>query len=98
MSKKVKFIPLSKVKSDLFKNPSFRREYEELEPEFQIARQIIGMRIKKKISQEELAEKAGTGQAVISRLEGMNARPSISLLKKIADALQTPIKVTINPS
>ena len=77
------------------KDPEFRREYEKLEPEFQIARQMIGARIKKKMSQQELARRANTGQAVISRLEGMNAKPSISLLARIAQALGVPITVTI---
>ena len=98
MSRKVKFIPASKLTKDLMKDPEFRREYEKLEPEFEIARQMIGARIKKKMTQEELAKKAGTGQAVISRLEGMNAKPSISLLKRIADALEIPIRITIKPS
>lgn len=98
MKKKIKLISFSRLKEDLMKNPEFRLEYEKLEPEFQIARQMIGMRIKKKLSQQDLAKKAGTDQAVISRLEGMNAKPSISLLKRIADALGAPIKVIINPS
>lgn len=77
------------------KDPEYRREYEKLEPEFQIARQIIAARIKRKMSQKELAEKIGTGQAVISRLEGMNAKPSISLLARVAEALKTQINVTV---
>ena len=76
-------------------NPEYRREYEKLEPEFQIASQMIGARIKRKMSQEELAKRAKTGQAVISRLEGMNAKPSISLLRRIAQALNTKITVTV---
>ena len=77
------------------KDSEFRREYEMLEPEFQIARQIIGARAKQQMSQQELAKKAGTGQAVISRLEGMNGKPSISLLERIARALNTKINITI---
>jgi len=77
------------------KDPEYRREYEKLEPEFQIARQIIAARIKRKMSQKELAEKIGTGQAVISRLEGMNAKPSISLLARVAEALKTQINITV---
>ncbi|MBI2590273.1 MAG: helix-turn-helix transcriptional regulator [Candidatus Blackburnbacteria bacterium] len=45
--------------------------------------------------QEQLAKKVGTGQAVISRLEGINAKPSISLLRRVAQALGTKIQVTI---
>ena len=77
------------------KDRQYRREYEKLEPEFQIARQIIAARIKQRISQEELARRAETGQAVISRLEGMNAKPSPSLLERIARALNTKISITI---
>ena len=77
------------------KDPEYKREYEKLEPEFQIARQVIGARIRQKMSQEELARKAGTGQAVISRLEGMDGKSSISLLERVAHALNIKIQVTI---
>ena len=73
----------------------YRREYEKLEPEFQIARQVISARIGQKMSQEELAKKAGTGQAVISRLEGMSGKSSISLLERIAHALNIKIRLSI---
>ena len=79
------------------KDPKYRRAYEKLEPEFQVARQMIEARIKQNITQEQLAKKAKTGQAVIARLEGMNAKPSLSLLTKIASALGTEIKITIKP-
>lgn len=90
-----KFYSHEELHKEWMKDPDYRREYEKLEPEFQIAKQIIGARIKKKMTQEELAEKAGTGQAVISRLEGMNGKPSISLLRKVAHALNIKIRVTI---
>ncbi len=94
--KNIKLISAESLHQKWMKDPEYRSEYEKLEPEFQIARQIIGARIKQKITQEELAEKVGTGQAVISRLEGMNAKPSISLLQRVAKALETKIKVTIS--
>jgi len=77
------------------KNPKYRREYEKLQPEFEIANQMIEARLKKKMSQEQLAKRVGTGQAVISRLEGMNASPSLSLLKRVASALGTKITITV---
>ncbi len=89
-------ISFEDLKKDWMKDPEFRREYEKLEPEFQIARQIIGARIKRKMSQRQLADKIGTGQAVISRLEGMNAKPSISLLARVAQALGTKIQITVS--
>jgi len=95
MKNRHKLIPFSEIKKEWMKDPGFRHEYERLETEFQIARQIIDARIKKKITQEELAKKAKTGQAVISRLEGMNGKPSISLLERIARALNIKMQITI---
>lgn len=92
---KKKWFTHKELHKEWMKDPEYRREYEKLEPEFQIARQIIAARLKLKISQEEVARRVGTGQAVISRLEGMNAKPSISLLARVAHALNTKIQVTI---
>ena len=97
MKTKPKAIPFEKLKADLMKDPGFRREYEKLEPEFAIARAIIDARVKRKISQEELARKMGTGQAVISRLEGANASPSLSLIKRLANALGLKVELRLTP-
>ena len=95
MRNRHKLIPFEKLKAALMENPKFRKEYEALETEFQIARSLIDARIKRNMSQKDLAKKAGTGQAVISRLEGMNAKPSISLLQRLARALNTKFTITI---
>lgn len=95
MKNKQKWITHEELEADLMKDPEFKHAYEALQPEYEIACQIIEARIKNKMSQEELAKKAGTGQAVISRLEGMNAKPSISLLIRVARALQTKFTITI---
>ena len=77
------------------KNPEFRKAWEESEAEYQISRALIAARINKKISQKELAKRANTTQAVISRLEGMNANPSIGLIQKIASALNLKLKIQL---
>lgn len=93
-------IDISKLKTfdqlsaEWMKDPKFRKTWADLQPEYQLARQMIGARLKKKMSQKELAKRAGTGQAVISRLEGMNAKPSFSLVQKIATALKTNLTFT----
>ena len=79
------------------KNSGFRRAWKELEPEYQIAKAIISARIKKKMSQAELAIKVKTGQAAISRLENMNASPSLAFLKRLANALDTKIQIQFLP-
>lgn len=75
------------------KNPEFRKEWENSEVEYQLGRRLIEARLKRNISQRDLAEKANTTQAVISRIEAMNSNPSIGLLKRLAQALGTKLKI-----
>lgn len=77
------------------KNPEFKKAWEESEAEYQISRALIAARVNKNISQRELAKKANTTQAVISRLESMSANPSIGLLQKIASALNLKLKIQL---
>lgn len=76
------------------KDPKFKKAWEESELEYQIATQLIEARLAKNLSQRDLAKKMKTSQAVVSRLESMNANPSLSLLKRITQALD--VKLTIN--
>ena len=64
--------------------------------EYQIATQLIERRLVEKMSQRQLAKKAKTTQAVISKIETMRGNPSLSLLKKIAIALGTSVRISLN--
>lgn len=77
------------------KDPEFRKAWEDSEAEYQISRALIAARIHRKISQRELAKKANTTQAVISRLESMSANPSIGLIQKVASALNLKLKIQL---
>ncbi|MFA5771066.1 MAG: helix-turn-helix transcriptional regulator [Patescibacteria group bacterium] len=90
-----KWISAEELEKKLMKDPEFVKAYNDLETEFQIASQMIEARIKQNITQEELAKKVNTGQAVISRLEGATAKPSISLLERVARALNIKFNITI---
>ncbi|OGM76601.1 hypothetical protein A2188_03265 [Candidatus Woesebacteria bacterium RIFOXYA1_FULL_43_9] len=78
------------------KDPEFRKVWEDSETEYQLSRQLIEKRLAQKMSQRQLAKKAKTTQAVICRIETMDANPSLSLLKKIAVALGSKIQVSLN--
>ena len=95
--KRENFRSYDEVRDKLMKNPEFRREYEKLEPEFRIASALIEARLEGKITQAELAKRANTGQAVISRLENMNAKPSLSLIQRIAEALELRVDLRLLP-
>jgi len=52
---------------------------------------IIEKRLAQQMSQRQLAKKMKTTQAVISRIESMNANPSLFLLKRLAEALDSKL-------
>ncbi|MEI6462567.1 MAG: helix-turn-helix transcriptional regulator [bacterium] len=56
-----------------------------------IALDVFDARTAKGWSQKELAEKIGTKQSVISRLESRGSDPTMNLLIKIANALDVPV-------
>ena len=82
-------------KRQLLRNPEVRRALKESELEFQIARSIIQARIKRGLTQEQLARKLKTRQSVISRLETVKTTPTLSFLKRVAETLNTTLRVEI---
>lgn len=84
----MKTTSLDELKAELFKNPEFKKEYDSLEEEFQIAKDIIRLRIELNLSQAQLAKMAGTSQPAISRLESGNYKNlTLSFLRKIGKVL-----------
>lgn len=77
------------------KNPAFKKEWEDSEVEYQLACKLIEARRNENLSQRELAKKVGTSQAAISRIEAMNGNPSVALLKRIAEALNTKLQISL---
>ena len=75
------------VKALLLQDEAVKRECEVLEPEYEIIRQLIQARIGSRMTQKELAERIGTKQCNISRLESGGYNPSLSFLKKVATGL-----------
>lgn len=70
------------------KDPEFKKEYDALEDEFTLAREVILMRKDKNLTQKDLAKLAGTSQPAIARLEsGSYKNLSLSFINKVAKAL-----------
>ena len=86
----------TQLKKRLLKNPKIKKAYEELGPEFEVVALLLETRLKKHITQGELAKRAGTKQSAISRFESGTYNPSLSFLYKVADALDAKLKVSVN--
>lgn len=85
--------------NDYFKKLEKDPEYQEVEQKYKLildlADEILRLRMEKGWSQAELAERAETKQANISRLESGLLNPSVSFLQKVAKALDADISLHI---
>jgi len=79
------------------KNPKYRREYQALEEEFSLSAAMIEARARAGLTQEQVAQRMQTTQAVIARLEGGGSRPSTRTLEKYAKATGTQLKISFEP-
>lgn len=80
-------------KQELLKNPKFKAAYNELEPEYRLADDLIRARLGKKMTQAELAEKAGVSRVVVARLESGTTNPTVETVSRVAGALGKELKL-----
>jgi len=71
----------------------YAHEYAEIEEEFSLAKEVIQARRLANLTQQELAEKMNTTQAVIARMEG-GSLPSMRTLERLAAATGTHLRVS----
>ena len=83
---------------DLMKDPAFASAWQEAEEEFSIAREVIRARIAAGLSQQELAERLDTTQSVVARLESGTHAPSVSTLKRVAEATHSKLRIEFVPT
>lgn len=84
-----KWVTFEEMKAAAMKDKEFVREYETLREEYELAREVINLRKQRNMTQQELAEKAGTSQPAIARLESGNYRNvSMSFMRKIGKVLE----------
>jgi transcriptional regulator with XRE-family HTH domain len=60
---------------------------------YDLGRQVRELRESLGISQRELADRMGTTQSVIARLEGGGSRPSLTTLERLAEAVGRQVEV-----
>jgi DNA-binding transcriptional regulator YiaG len=82
-------------KKKALKNPAVKREYDALEAEFALARELIGARAKAKLSQAQVARRMGTSQSAVARMESGRKLPSTTSLLKYAKAVGRELRVTL---
>jgi ribosome-binding protein aMBF1 (putative translation factor) len=90
-------IRVDDLHKDWMKDPKYRREYEALEEEFSLVAALIEARTRAGLTQEQVAQRMKTTQAVIARLEGGGSKPSTRTLERYAEATGSRLKITFEP-
>ncbi|MEW5988795.1 MAG: helix-turn-helix transcriptional regulator [Chloroflexota bacterium] len=83
--------------NEQLQDEEFAAEYHKLGLIYQVAGQVIRLRQQLGYTQAELAERVGTKQSGISRLENASSSPSLSFLLRVADALNAELEICFRP-
>ena len=83
--------------NEQLKDPEFKKEWDDIQPEMDVIRAIIDNRIAQNLTQKELAERTGINQADISKLENGTRNPSLKMLKRLAAGMGMALKIEFVP-
>ncbi len=82
---------LEEYRKKLKEDHEFVDAKKELQPFINLGNNILDLRMRKGWSQKELAEKIGTKQANISKIEAAISNPSLKFINKIAKAFDIEV-------
>ena len=78
---------LNDIKAELLADPATRAAYDALAPEFETARELVAARARAGLTQQQVAERMGTTQSTIARMESGKRPPSLRTVQRYAQAL-----------
>ena len=90
-------IKVSELHKAAMQNPAYRREWDALADEFALAEAMIRARAVAGLTQEQLAHRMDTTQAVIARLESGRVKPSTRTLERLAKATGQRLRISFEP-
>src|SRR5882724_2069923 len=88
---------LKQFRPRAFARPGVKKAYDELDEEFSFLDEVLKARAEAGLTQAELAERIGTTQSAIARLESAAAKhsPSLATLQKYAKALGFRVQIRL---
>ena len=84
---------LDELKAEFFKDEEIKKEYDNLEVEYELVQLLIDERKKANMSQEDLANSSGINRTDISKLENARANPSLKTLKRLANSFGKKLEI-----
>ena len=84
---------LADLKAKLLQDPEVAAAYAEADAEFLVIEAMLRARAEAGLTQEALAERMGTTQSAIARLEGGRVSPSVETLRRYAVGVGKRLRV-----
>lgn len=84
------------LEKELLANPKVKKEFDRLTPRYAVISELINARLKKGMTQKDVAEKVGTKQSAIARLESGSVNPSLEFLQKVAQVMGYSLTVHLS--
>jgi len=88
---------LAKYRDRQLQDPEFRSYARQMQPFSDLAKAVVGARIERNLTQQELSKLTGVAQSDISRLESCEGNPSLKTLIRIADGMDMRLLVSFVP-
>lgn len=88
---------LSDYRKQQMQDPEFRAYAEQMQPFADLAKAVVGARIERNLTQQELSKQTGVAQSDISRLESCEGNPSLKTLIRIAEGMDMRLQVSFVP-
>ena len=92
-----KMVPVEESFAKWRKDPNYVEAYDALEDEFSLAAALIEARARAGLTQQQLADRMHTTQAVIARLESGRVKPSTRTLQRLAAATGMRLRISFEP-
>ncbi len=91
-----KYYAWGDLKVEMMRDPAFRKVYEVQKPKYDLIRMILDARIKKGMTQAEIAKRAGTTQSAIARFESGGGNPTLDFMQRVSGAVGARLEVRIS--
>lgn len=86
-----------RIRGERLAEPAARSSYQRTERAAALGRAVQASRERARLSQRELAERIGTTQSAIARMESGGVLPTIDTLERVAAALGARLEVRLRP-
>ena len=90
-------VTYKEYKNKCLEDSNFKKEYDALQPEYDIINAMIKARKEQGLTQKQLSELTGISQADISRIENGTRNPSLEMIKRLATGMGMRLKLEFIP-